>query len=90
MLDTHVQRLNNAEGKYQLPINLAALIVENTPVTLDWLYFGRKGGLPVDLVKAIEAVEQAEKMRLPLRAKFPRKSKMAGGWDPGMGPVGGF
>lgn len=53
-LDIPFNRYNNVESGYPLSKDMAARIVRAFPgVTLDWLYLGNAGLLPLDLAKSL-------------------------------------
>lgn len=55
------QTLNNYEGAYsRLSLDAAMKITSRTRVTLDWLYFGDTGGLPVDVFERITSAAQSQ------------------------------
>lgn len=55
-------RLANIEGGHKLTIDVAISIVKCVPgLTLDWLYFGKRDGLTVDLARRINCRSTANK-----------------------------
>ena len=53
-LGISAQRWNNIEGGYPLSKDMAFKLVQSVPgLTLDWLYFGRADGLPLDLARRL-------------------------------------
>jgi hypothetical protein len=51
-----VKRWNNFERGYPLSKEVAFLLVRKVPgLTLDWLWLGNEGGLPVKLQRELEA-----------------------------------
>ena len=50
-------RLANVEGGHPLGIDLATRMVQMTDVSRDWLYDGKVAGMPVELLRKIQAVE---------------------------------
>jgi len=52
------QRWNNVEVGYPLSRDMAFLLVSKVPgLSLDWLYFGRADGLPLELARRLGALE---------------------------------
>lgn len=62
------QRLNNVEVGIPLSRDLAFRLVKFVPgLTLDWLYFGKPEGLPVELARRLGALETARSGKTPSR-----------------------
>jgi transcriptional regulator with XRE-family HTH domain len=53
-----VQHWNNWErGRSFPPIHMARLIAMKALVTVDWLYWGERGGLPLNTVELLDRTE---------------------------------
>lgn len=50
-------------GRRPLTMAIAVLLVDRFGVTLDFLFLGRRGGLPLDLADALRKAEQVQKSR---------------------------
>ncbi len=53
-LDIGIQRYNNFENGTPLSREIAFRLVQKVPgLTLDWLYFGKADGLPIELARRL-------------------------------------
>jgi transcriptional regulator with XRE-family HTH domain len=62
LVDLSQQLWNNVErGSARLGLNSAIKIVERIGVTLDWIYLGRRDGLPAKLAAEISKLEKEDR-----------------------------
>ena len=74
-LGIDVKRWNNFERGFALSKEIAFLIVQKIPgVTLDWLWLGNEGGLPLKLQRELAEAEKSIRARSEVPPDPPIKT----------------
>jgi len=74
-LGMEMKRWNNFERGYALSKEIAFLIVQKIPgVTLDWLWLGNEGGLPIKLQRELAEAEKLIRARSEVPPDPPIKT----------------